>query len=142
MAQDIRGLIRGDTVMFEYDVHDMQRAVDWYRSVLGLEVTFRGGDCHTEFALPVPGTRLALSRAEKEIPIRKAARLFLRTDDLNAVETRMRTLGVKTGPVEDVDGVVRILWVEDPEGNHFAIEQWIKRDEGRSAEDRAENGRE
>jgi predicted enzyme related to lactoylglutathione lyase len=126
MDQDIRGLIRDDTVMFEYDVHDMDKAVDWYKTVLGLEIIFRGGDCHTEFALPVPGTRLALSRAEKEKPIRKAARLFLRTDDLDAVEARMRAMGVKTGPVEEVDGVVRILWVEDPEGNHFAMEQRMR----------------
>ncbi|MFN2298981.1 MAG: VOC family protein [Anaerolineales bacterium] len=126
MDQDIRGLIRDDTVMFEYDVHDMDKAVDWYKTVLGLEIIFRGGDCHTEFALPVPGARLALSRAEKEKPIRKAARLFLRTDDLDAVEARMRAMGVKTGPVEEVDGVVRILWVEDPEGNHFAMEQRMR----------------
>jgi predicted enzyme related to lactoylglutathione lyase len=123
MTQGVRGLIRDDTVMFEYDVHDMAKAVDWYKTVLGLEISFRGGDCHTEFALPVPGTRLALSRAEKEKPIRKAARLFLRTDDLDAVEARMRAMDVKIGPVEEVDGVVRILWVEDPEGNHFAVEQ-------------------
>jgi predicted enzyme related to lactoylglutathione lyase len=123
MTQGVRGLIRDDTVMFEYDVHDMVKAVDWYTTVLGLEIIFRGGDCHTEFALPVPGTRLALSRAEKEKPIRKAARLFLRTDDLDAVEARMRAMDVKIGPVEEVDGVVRILWVEDPEGNHFAVEQ-------------------
>lgn len=126
MAQGVRGLIRDDTVMFEYDVHDMARAVDWYKTMLGLEVIFRGGDCHTEFALPVPGTRLALSRAEKEKPIRKAARLFLRTDGLDAVEARMRAMGAKIGPVEEVDGVVRILWLEDPEGNHFAVEQMMR----------------
>jgi predicted enzyme related to lactoylglutathione lyase len=114
-------------VMFEYDVYDMRRAVDWYRSVLGLEVMFRGGECHTEFALPVPGARLALSLTGRENPIRKAARMFLRTDDLDAVRRRMRDLGEKEGAVEDVDGVVRILWVEDPEGNPFAIEQWMRR---------------
>ena len=123
MDQDIRGLIRDDTVMFEYDVHDMAKAVDWYKTVLGLKIIFQGGDCHTEFALPVPGARLALSRAEEGKPIRKAPRMFLRTDDLDAVEDRMRAMGVRAGPVEEVDGVVRILWVEDPEGNHFAVEQ-------------------
>jgi predicted enzyme related to lactoylglutathione lyase len=127
MGEGIRGMIRNDTVMFEYDVHDMRRAVDWYRSVLGLEVMFRGGECHTEFALPVPGARLALSLTGRENPIRKAARMFLRTDDLDAVRRRMRDLGEKEGAVEDVDGVVRILWVEDPEGNPFAIEQWMRR---------------
>ena len=123
MTPGIRGLIRDETVMFEYDVHDMAKAVDWYKAVLGLEIVFQGGDCHAEFALPVPGARLALSRAEEGKPIRKAPRMFLRTDDLDAVEDRMRAMGVRAGPVEEVDGVVRILWVEDPEGNHFAVEQ-------------------
>ena len=127
MNQPIRALTRKETVMFEYDVHDMERAVKWYSETLGLEVVFRGGGCHTEFALPVPGARLALSLAPSEKPIRKAARLFLRTEDLDAVESHLKARRVKTGPKEDVDGVVRILWVEDSEGNHLAFEQWIRR---------------
>jgi predicted enzyme related to lactoylglutathione lyase len=112
--------------MFEYDVHDMRRAVAWYKDVLELPVIFEGGDCHTEFALPLPGARLALSLTGPEKTIDKAARLFLRTDELAAVETRLRAKNVQTR-LEEVDGVVRILWVEDCEGNHFAYEQWLNR---------------
>jgi len=65
MTQDIRAFVRNDSVMFEYDVHEMKRAVAWYREILGLEVTFQGGECHTEFALPVKGARLALSLVDK-----------------------------------------------------------------------------
>ena len=119
-------LIRADTIMFEYDVHDMRRAVAWYKDVLELPVIFEGGDCHTEFALPLPGARLALSLTGPEKTIDKAARLFLRTDELAAVETRLRAKNVQTR-LEEVDGVVRILWVEDCEGNHFAYEQWLNR---------------
>ena len=61
MTQDISSLMRKDSIMFEYDVHDMKRAVKWYKETLGLEVIFEGGDCHTEFALPVKGSRLALT---------------------------------------------------------------------------------
>jgi predicted enzyme related to lactoylglutathione lyase len=127
MSPSIRRLIRSDTVMFEYDVHDMQRAVEWYTEVIGLEIIFKGGDCHTEFALPVSGARLALSRTDKDKPVRKAARLFLRTDDLDAVEAALRSKGARTGPKEDAGGAVRILWVEDPEGNPLAFEQWSGR---------------
>jgi predicted enzyme related to lactoylglutathione lyase len=119
-------LIRTDTIMFEYDVHDMHRAVAWYKDVLELEVVYKGGDCHTEFALPLLGARLALSLADAEKKIEKAARLFLRTDDLAAVEARLRAKQVATR-IEEVAGVVRILWVEDSEGNHFAYEQWLNR---------------
>ncbi|MBN2085119.1 MAG: VOC family protein [Anaerolineales bacterium] len=128
MDNSIRNQICNDTVMFEYDVRDMRRAVEWYREILGLEAVFQGGDCHTEFALPVRGARLALSLAPEGRVIHKAARLFLRTDDLDAVEASLKAKRVKTGPVEDVDGVVRILWVEDTEGNHLAIEQWLRRE--------------
>ena len=124
MHQEIRSLLRCDTVMFEYDVHDMHRAVEWYSDVFGFEVVFRGGGCHTELALPVQGARLALSLAEGK-PIRKGARLFLRTDDITAVEGYLRQKGVKAGPIEKVQDVVLILWLEDPEGNHLAIEQRI-----------------
>ena len=127
MNRDISPLIRKDTVMFEYDVHDMARAVDWYREVLGFDIVFQGGDCHTEFALPVQGVRLALSLVDENKAIRKAARLFIRTDDIYPVEAYLKGKGVKTKPIENVDNVVLILWVEDSEGNHFAFEQWLKR---------------
>ncbi len=119
-------LVRADTIMFEYDVHDMRRAVAWYKEVLELPVVFEGGDCHTEFALPLTGARLALSLAGPEKKIEKAARLFLRSDDVAAVEARLRAKNINVR-VEEVDGVVRILWVEDCEGNHFAFEQWLNR---------------
>jgi predicted enzyme related to lactoylglutathione lyase len=127
MPESIGDLIKNDTIMFEYDVHDMQRAVAWYKNVLGFAVIFSGGDCHTEFALPVKGARLALSRVEPDVPIEKAARLFISTPDIYAVEAYLKGKGVKTEPVENVDNVVLILWVEDSEGNHFAFEQWVNR---------------
>ncbi|MBN1219937.1 MAG: VOC family protein [Anaerolineae bacterium] len=127
MTNPINTLIKNDTIMFEYDVHDMRRAVAWYKDVLGFEVIFAGGDCHTEFALPVKGARLALSWVEPDAKIEKAARLFIRTPDIYAVEAYLQGKGVKTKPVENVDNVVLILWVEDSEGNHFAFEQWLAR---------------
>ena len=67
MVQEINTLMRNDTIMFEYDVHNMQRAVKWYKDILSLGVIFEGGDCHAEFALPVQGARLALSRVEQDV---------------------------------------------------------------------------
>ena len=126
MTQDIRRFMRNDSVMFEYDVHDMERAVAWYREILGLEVVFQGGECHTEFALPVKGARLALSLADKSTKILKSGRLFIPVTDIDAVEAYLITKGVETHR-EKVDDVVSILWVEDSEGNRFAFEQWANR---------------
>jgi catechol 2,3-dioxygenase-like lactoylglutathione lyase family enzyme len=112
--------------MFEDDVHDMKRAVTCYKEILGLEVVFQGGECHTEFALPVKGVRLALSLADKGKKILKGGRFFIPVTDINAIETYLITKGVKTHR-EKVDDVVLILWVEDSEGNLFAFEQWVNR---------------
>lgn len=128
MIGSLSTLLKHDVIMFEYDVHDMQRAVQWYKSVFGFETIFEGGDCHTEFALPVNGSRLALSLVSDEKEIKKGARLFLPTIDIQAVEVYLHDKGVKTSPIENIHNVTLILWVEDSEGNHLAFEQWIGRD--------------
>ncbi|MFB0502602.1 MAG: VOC family protein [Candidatus Bathyarchaeia archaeon] len=105
----------------------MKRAVKWYREVLGLKVIFEGGECHTEFALPVKGTRLALSLTGKPRKNgRSPARLFIATDDIHAVEAYLKGKNVKTKPIENVSDVVLILWIEDSEGNYFAFEQRVR----------------
>ncbi len=113
--------------MFEYDVHDMKRAVRWYQDMFGFEITYGPTDCHTEFALPVPGARLALSLADERVEIRKGSRVFLPTNEIRAVESLLKEKGATLKPIENVDDVVLILWVEDPEGNSLAIEQWTGR---------------
>lgn len=126
MTQNTRALMRNDSVMFEYDVHDMKRAVTWYKEMLGLEVVFQGGECHTEFSLPLKGARLALSLSDKGKKILKGGRLFIPVTDIDAVETNLKVKGAKTHR-EKVDDAVLILWVEDSEGNTFAFEQWVNR---------------
>jgi len=127
MVGNIHALIRHDTVMFEYDVLDMERAMAWYRDILGLKVIYGPYACHTEFALPVQGARLALSLASPDTQIRKGPRLFISTTDVRAVEAYLREKGANTKPIDTVDGAVLILWVLDSEGNHLAIEQWLDR---------------
>lgn len=86
MNEQMGNLFKTDTVMFEYDVHDMQRAVQWYQDVLGFEIVFGPTHCHTEFALPLTGAHLALSLADEEVTIHKGSRVFLATRDLQVVE--------------------------------------------------------
>ena len=118
-------LIKNDTVMFEYDVHDMHRSVKWYQDMFGFDVVYGPTHCHTEFALPLNGARLALSLADETIKIQKGSRVFLATNDVKAVETCLKKKGARTKPIENTDNVVLILWVEDPEGNYLAIQQWL-----------------
>ena len=127
MKQEMSTLISADRVMFEYDVHDMNRAVQWYQDMFGFDVVYGPTHCHTEFALPLNGARLALSLADETIKIQKGSRVFLTTDDIQAVEAYLKNKGARTKPIENTDNVVLILWVEDPEGNYLAIEQWLNR---------------
>jgi predicted enzyme related to lactoylglutathione lyase len=70
---------------------------------------------------------LALSLADERTRIQKGSRVFLATNDIQVVEAYLKKKGAKTKPIENTDNVVLILWVEDPEGNYLAIEQWLKR---------------
>jgi predicted enzyme related to lactoylglutathione lyase len=128
MIDNLDGLIKDDNIMFEYDVHDMRRAVKWYKHIFGFETIFEGGDCHTEFALPVNGARLALSLVEEDVKIEKGARLFIPVNNIQAVDTYLQKKGVKTSPITNIHDVTLVLWVEDSEGNYFAFEQWIGRE--------------
>lgn len=126
MNADIQSCLRSDSVMFEYDVHDMARAVAWYRDLFGFEIIFAGGGCHTEFALPISGARLALSLCEPGKQIEKAARLFLPVSDALAAADCLKAKGIAAS-IEQVEDVVRIVWIEDPDGNPIALEQWLNR---------------
>ncbi len=126
MSPEIQSYLRSDSVMFEYDVHDMARAAAWYCDLFGFEITFQGGTCHTEFALPVSGARLALSLCAPDKKIEQAARLFLPVSDALAAADCLKAKGIATR-IEQVENVVRIVWVEDPEGNRLAFEQWLNR---------------
>jgi predicted enzyme related to lactoylglutathione lyase len=127
MIQEVKLLLRSDTVMFEYEVHDMERAVQWYRDMFGFEIIYGPTSCHTEFALPLDGARLALSLTDESVNIHKGSRIFLPTHDVQTVETVLKQKGARTSPIQNTEGVVLILWVEDPDGNFLAIEQWVGR---------------
>lgn len=43
------------------------------------------------------------------------------------VEAHLKEKGAKVSPIQNTEGIVLILWVEDTEGNFLAIEQWIGR---------------
>ena len=123
MEPKISNLFRTDTVMFEYDVHDMKGTVAWYQDMFGFEIIYGPTDCHTEFGLPLRGARLALSLAEDTVKIQKGSRAFLATRDIKAAEAYLKSKGAKTLPIQNVDNVVLVLWVVDPEGNYLAVEQ-------------------
>ena len=102
------------------------RAVDpaaltaWYRDVLGLAFDEHGlwqqEAGPTVFAAFDSGTDYFGSKTQ-------GAMLNFRVSDLDGVLTRLRTAGAEVSDeVQEMDGVGRFGWVNDPEGNR--IELW------------------
>jgi predicted enzyme related to lactoylglutathione lyase len=105
----------GDVDHIYYWTQDMERAVAFYRNVLGLRISRRAGDEWAEFeAGPV---RLALHRTE-EAPIPASGTIVFRVDDLDASRWALQQRGVVfDGHESEVPGVGRFATFHDPDGN-------------------------
>jgi len=96
-------------------VSDMQRALAFYRDVLGLAFVRGFGDHWQE--VEAPGVRIGLHPGGKR-PLADHGRhmqIGLRVDDLDAEMQRLATHGVKLTRVEDKGS--RIASFTDPDGN-------------------------
>jgi catechol 2,3-dioxygenase len=125
-------------------VRDVDRAVAFYRDVLGLDVTERTGnyaflsygDRHHDVALQGvgadadgPGRGVGLYHAAFEVPD---------ADALRATHRRLRERGVAVSPVDH--GISKALYFDDPDGN--GLEVYLDtRDERDREEWRGENSR-
>ena len=106
-----------------YWTHDMERAVAFYGTVLGLRISRRAGDEWAEFeAGPV---RLALHRTE-EAPIPASGTIVFRVDDLDASRWALQQRGVVfDGHESEVPGVGRFATFHDPDGNPAQLIEYI-----------------
>ena len=94
-------LFDGVDVVF-YQVCSMDKAVDFYNGILGLEVLRREGNDWTE--LRAGETVIALSGELATRPHQGGATVILRTADIGAVEAALAANGVQRGRVEDMGG--------------------------------------
>ena len=96
-----------------YEVENMNRALAFYRDVLGLPLV---GETEHWSAFNVGGLRLGLHSTEGK-PTTKRAVLTLKTSDIRADMTKLRTRGVGfLGEIEDHDWG-SVVAFEDSEGN-------------------------
>jgi predicted enzyme related to lactoylglutathione lyase len=98
-----------------YWTRDMDRAIAFYRDVLGLELTYRAGNGWAEFAAgPV---RLGLHGTEEsELP--PGGTVVFRVDDLDEAAASLGRRGaVFDGQEAEVPGVGRFATFHDPDGN-------------------------
>jgi catechol 2,3-dioxygenase-like lactoylglutathione lyase family enzyme len=98
-----------------YWTRDMDRAVAFYRDVLGLELTQRSGDGWAEFR--AGAVRLALHGTE-EADLPPGGTIVFRVDDLDEATSSLRQRGVVfDGHEAEVPGVGRFVTFHDPDGN-------------------------
>ena len=100
-----------------YWVTDMDRAVEFYRDVMGLRLTRRDGSNWAEFdAGPV---RLALHRAVEGRPMQPGgATAVFGVEDLDAVRAELAGRGAPFDEhLGEVEGFARFASFRDPDGN-------------------------
>ncbi len=112
-------LFTGVDVVF-YQVCSMDRAIDFYSGVLGLEVIRREGNDWTE--LQAGDMVIALSGELATRPHQGGATVILSTDDVEAVHRVLGENGVQRGRVEDMGGA-KMLQFFDPDGNEIVALQ-------------------
>lgn len=112
-------LFDGVDVVF-YQVCSMDRAVEFYSGVLGLELIRREGNDWTE--LQAGDTVIALSGELATRPHQGGATVILRAADIAAVDRRLAEHDVQRGRIEDMGGA-KTLQFFDPDGNEIVALQ-------------------
>jgi predicted enzyme related to lactoylglutathione lyase len=103
-----------------YWTSDMDRAVSFYRDVLGLNLTARYGEDWTEFELG--NSTVALHGTRGMAPPNQGATIVFEVDDLDATIRALTGKGVTfEGEVTDVPETGRFATLRDPAGNLVQI---------------------
>lgn len=105
-----------DTVF--YQVCNMDRAVEFYRDVLGLTLDRREGNDWAEFS--GGSVTFALSGELAVQPQGGGATVVFTTDDLDGLYEDLRSKRVNTGKIQDMGGA-RMLDIYDPDNNQVVV---------------------
>ncbi len=120
---DIHDLIKKDSIIFEFNVKNLDRSKKFYQEIFGFEMLWDGGDevgwC--QLKLPVPGATLGLNLLREGEVKPGAASLYFDTPDIEALEKALNKKGVETKPIQDIPDMVSILTAIDPDGNEIGI---------------------
>lgn len=112
-----------ESVYFQYNVKDFDRARKFYGEILGLEKTWDGGEeaGWMEFALPITGARLGLNY-QREGEIRRGSGvLTLVVDDLEVTKKYLSSKKVESDDIVDIPDMVSYFNFHDSEGNPIQV---------------------
>ncbi|MFX1286339.1 MAG: VOC family protein [Promethearchaeota archaeon] len=112
-----------NSIYFQYNVKDIDRAKNFYADIFGFKVTWDGGSevgwC--ELALPIKGVKLGLSlKLEGEITPGSGILTFDVTD-LDAAKSYLEKNDIKTTDITDIPKLVSFFDMYDSEGNRIQI---------------------
>ena len=112
-----------------FDVSDMEKSLDFYCNKLGFEKIFsinnEAGQPWIEYLKVCPGQFIELFYGGKEdAPKSNYSHLCLQVDDINEIETKMKSLGVTIDvPIKQGKDTNYQCWVRDPDGNRIEFMQ-------------------
>jgi catechol 2,3-dioxygenase-like lactoylglutathione lyase family enzyme len=107
-----------------YWVSDLDRAVSFYRDVLGLKLLRQDASTWAEF--DCGGRRFALHSAGDGQPVRPGgATAVFAVGDLNRAQAELSAKGVRFDHEGDVEGYARFASFLDPEGNPVQLIEYI-----------------
>lgn len=113
---DIRGI---DFVA--YQVRDLDRAVEFYRDMLGLKLESRWQNVYAEF--DVAGTAFGLLAGQE--PAHASGVVAFNVPNMDQAVAELEQKGVKCHHVEDTP-VCRMGSFTDPDGNDFMLHEKLK----------------
>ncbi len=112
-----------------YWVSDMERAVRFYREILGLSLRSQEGDNWAVF--DAGGRRFALHRVVEGHPTAPGgATAVFAVDDLDRARTVLSERGVQFGHEGDVEGYARFASFQDPDGNTVQLIEYARSEAG------------
>ena len=103
-----------------YVVKNMDRAVTFYKDVLGMNVKFRDGDRWTQFDVNGVGVALA-DPSEGTVPAGGGGTVVLEVDNLMETREKLISSGAQVNVIVDMGGHGKYFTVRDPEGNVVQI---------------------
>src|SRR5437762_1161715 len=102
----------------------MDRAVAFYRDVLGLPLARRDGDNWAEFE--AGGARFALHGVVETHPVQPGgATAVFEVPDVDEARRLLEERGVDFGHSADIEGYARYATFQDPDGNTVQIIEYV-----------------
>ena len=116
-----------------YWVTDMERAVRFYREILGLFLRNQEGENWAVF--DVGGRQFALHRVVEGHPSAPGgATAVFAVDDLDRARTVLSERGVQFGHEGDVEGYARFASFQDPDGNTIQLIEYAGPEAGTASD--------